>query len=168
MPAVGAKELAELLDRHAAALELYAASWTSRPEDCVQEAFIELAATEERPHHLVAWLYRVVRNRALNALRADRRRTAHERQAADQLRIGSDARNDRLEQEELAALLDELSSEQREIVVLRIWGGLSWQQIAELTETSSSTAQRRFVAVLEILRKRLEPSWEINSACRPS
>lgn len=168
MPAVGARELAELLDRHGAALELYAASWTSRPEDCVQEAFIELARQRERPERLVAWLYRVVRNRALNAWRTDRRRTEHERTAGLQLLTDSSATETQAEQEELKTLLERLPADEREAVVLRIWGNLTWEQVAELSGTSSSTAQRRFVAALEKLKERLEPTWALNSTYRQS
>ena len=163
MPAVGAKELAELVDRHAVALEFYAASWTASPEDCVQEAFIELASQQERPEYVLAWLYRVVRNRALNELRAARRRNEHEREAA----VLESSSGDRNEAElEIEAALASLQPAEREIVVLRIWSGLTWHQIAELTETSSSTAQRRFVASLEKLKFKLEPSWELDSTCR--
>lgn len=168
MPAVGARELAELLDRHAAALELYAASWTAHPEDCVQEAFIELASQRRRPEHLVAWLYRVVRNRAVNALRSDRRRSEHERTAAIQLHKRVVGCEEVVEQSELSSVLRTLPSEEREIIVLRIWSELTWQQIGELTDTSSSTAQRRFVAALEKLKERLEPSWALNSPYRQS
>ena len=64
------ERLAELLDAHAAALELFAAQWTQAPADAVQEAFVELARQPELPRNIVAWLYRVVRNRALSEARA--------------------------------------------------------------------------------------------------
>ncbi len=35
--------LGQLLDRHAAALELYARQWCEVPEDVVQDAFLKLA-----------------------------------------------------------------------------------------------------------------------------
>ncbi len=38
-----AELLAALLDEHGPALALYAAQWTDAPEDCVQEALVELA-----------------------------------------------------------------------------------------------------------------------------
>lgn len=34
--------LQTLLDRHGAAMELFASQWTKAPEDCVQDAFIQL------------------------------------------------------------------------------------------------------------------------------
>jgi len=46
--------LGELLDRHGATLELYASQWTRCPEDCVQEALVELARRIQPPEHVVA------------------------------------------------------------------------------------------------------------------
>ena len=168
MPLVEAHEIAELVDRHAAALELYAAHWTDAPEDCVQEAFVELARQLQRPGHVVAWLYQVVRNRAHNAARADRRRAHHEQLAAlrrDSRQASDFGAEDKLS---LPEALAALAIEEREIVVLRIWSGLTWQQIADLTNTSSSSAQRRYVAALSELRKYLEPSCKENPIYRPS
>jgi RNA polymerase sigma-70 factor (ECF subfamily) len=46
------------------------------------------------------------------------------------------------------------------VVVARTWGGLGFEQIAELVGCSTSTAHRRYVAGLAALRERLE------DACR--
>ena len=167
-PPIGAKQIAALLDRHATALELYASQWTPTADDCVQEAFIELARQVEMPEHAVAWLYRVVRNRALNAARASQRRDRHERMAA-QLSAARTARaagDD--DTAELAAALETLPQELREVVVLRTWSELTWQQIGRLTDTSSSTAQRRYVEALKQMRKQWESSCSENLRCRPT
>ena len=63
--AIGPELLGRLLDRHAAALELYARQLCDVPEDVVQEALIELAGQPRLPDNAAAWLYRVVRNKAL-------------------------------------------------------------------------------------------------------
>lgn len=160
---LNAFKLAELLDRHAAALELYAAQWTVNPEDCVQEAFIELAAQSTIPEHVAAWLFRVVRNKALNINRAAQRRTNHEQLAA--MLVPSDVQHpaESLEMEEsIRVAMESLAIEERELIVLRIWSGLTWEQIAELTETSTSTAHRRYVAALKQLKQILEPSCPKN------
>lgn len=167
-----AEHVAELLDRHGARLELYAAQWSLAPADCVQEAFVQLARLLQQsgtlPEHSTAWLYRVVRNQALNAARSARRRAHHEQIAAllrerhprQGLPVG--------EQVALAEALDLLPGDAREVVVLRIWSELTWQEIAELTDTSSSSAQRRYVAALESLKKLLEPSCLPNPLCPPN
>ena len=80
--AVGPEFLGRLFDRHAAALELYARQWCDCSEDVVQEALIELAGQPRTPDDAAAWLYRVVRNKAISALRSARRRKRHETVAA--------------------------------------------------------------------------------------
>ena len=73
--------LQRLLDEHGAALELFAAQWTEAPEDCVQEAFLQLVRQPLPPDRIVAWLFRVVRNRAISLQRAAstrRRQDLHE------------------------------------------------------------------------------------------
>jgi RNA polymerase sigma-70 factor (ECF subfamily) len=155
---VDARAIAELFDRHAGALTLYARQWTTAPDDCVQEAFIELARQSEAPASPAAWLYRVTRNRALNALRSARRRTTHEQAVAlarDELNLKTVSPDERLQ---AAELLLALEAGQREIVVLRVWGGLSWQEIAELVGASKSSAQRTYVQALEQLRRLGEPN----------
>ncbi len=74
--------LGGLVDRYAAALELYARQWCGAPEDVVQEAFLKLVAQRPRPDQPGAWLFRVVRNGAINAAVAARRRRHHEAEAA--------------------------------------------------------------------------------------
>ena len=61
-----AEMLQQLLDQHASALALFASQWTTAPEDCVQEAFVELLRQPCPPDCMAAWLFRVVRNRAIS------------------------------------------------------------------------------------------------------
>src|SRR4051794_30382000 len=74
--------LGELIDRHTAALILYARQWCVAPEDVVQEAFIKLAGLAQAPARPVAWLHCVVRNGAISAGRSERRRLDQETEAA--------------------------------------------------------------------------------------
>src|SRR5690348_14180121 len=78
---IDAELLGRLLDEHGTALALYASQWTDTADDCVQEALVELARQRQTPDHVVAWLYRVVKNRALNAARGARRRRERESRA---------------------------------------------------------------------------------------
>jgi RNA polymerase sigma-70 factor (ECF subfamily) len=153
---VDAALVAELFDRHAAALALYAQQWTSQPDDCVQEALVELAGQPVAPANPVAWLYRLVRNRALNASRAARRRSTHE-QAAFGVRSTTRVFDDASTRMELVDALEALDAAAREVVVLRVWGQLAWQEIAEVVGGSKSAAQRNYVQALDELRKLWEP-----------
>lgn len=155
--------LGRLLDEQGGALALYAAQWTEAADDCVQEALIELARQPRVPANVVAWLYRVVRNRAISQFRSAARRERREEFAA-RLRVrDSEAREgeapaEPCDAEDLAAALASLPDELRDVIVARSWSALNFEQIAELTGCSTSTAHRRYEAGLLALRKRLEES----------
>ena len=149
--------LGRLLDEQGGALALYAAQWTDAADDCVQEALIELAAQRELPANPVAWLYRVVRNRAISHWRSSRRREQREELASRlRPREGEAPAEPAVDPRELAAALEALDEPLREAVVARTWGGLGFEQIAELAGCSVSTAHRRYEAGLAALRERLE------------
>jgi RNA polymerase sigma-70 factor (ECF subfamily) len=157
MQVMGPEVLARLVDEHAAALVLYARQWCDAPEDVVQEAFVKLAGQRPAPDRVLPWLYRVVRNGALSAARASRRRKRHETQAAARAPAWFvPSPTARLDGEAAALALQALPAEQRETVVAHLWGGLTFEQIGELTGTSSSTAHRRYLTALAALRERLE------------
>ena len=147
--------LGRLLDEHAAALVLYARQWCATPEDVVQEAFVKLAAQRPEPDNCLAWLYRVVRNGALDAAKMARRRQRRESAAARPVRWFVEPEVDGLDAAAAVAALERLPPEQREVIVARLWGGLNFEQIAEVAGCSASTAFRRFDAGIAALRREL-------------
>lgn len=150
------RQLSALVDRHAARLVLYARQICSEPEDVVQEAFLELIEQPERPENLAAWLFRVVRNRALDRARtAARRRRKHDEILSGRAAWLTSTVDSQLDAETVTKLLGELAVDLREIITARIWGELSFEEIGELIGTSSSTAHRRYVEGLELLREKL-------------
>jgi len=152
----GPELLGRLFDRHAAALELFARQWCDCPEDVVQEALIELAGQSRTPDDVAAWLYRVVRNKAITAWRSARRRRRHETEAVGNRSAAFErSAADRIDAGVAAAAIESLSIELREDVVARIWGGLTFQQIGQLVGVSDSAAHRRYEAALLALRQKL-------------
>lgn len=163
---IDAEQLGRLLDEQGPALALYAAQWTDATDDCVQEALIELARQRQSPGHVIAWLYRVVKHRALNAARGDRRRREREsRVMADRFRcneqpvaFGGDdvlAATDALTQLELG---------ERELVVMRIWGNLTYEEIGVALGFSTATAYRQYERALTKLRNILESPCTTNKS----
>jgi RNA polymerase sigma-70 factor (ECF subfamily) len=159
---MGPEQLAELVDRYASALVLYARQWCACPEDVVQTAFLKLVRIQTPPDNLLPWLYRVVRNAALDASRAANRRSRYEAAAAENAPKWFSPSYDPtgLDAQAAAASLTELPPETREIIVAHIWGGLTFEQIAEAVGSSAATCYRRYAAGLDTLRKKLgaEPS----------
>src|SRR5262249_25386199 len=143
---------------HASALVLYARQWCEVAEDVVQEAFVALALQRMAPDRVVPWLYRVVRNGALAASRGERRRRGREVKASGgEAWFGS--ADDRIDAGRAQALLAELEPELREAIVARLWGGLTFEEIARVQGCSLTTAHRRYQAGLARLHERLERSW---------
>lgn len=156
MNVIGPERLTQLLDKHGGALVLYARQWCSSPEDVVQEAFLSLMRQAEVPENIVGWLYRVVRNAAISTSRSALRRSRREAAVAHRGEPWfTTSTGQRLDAAAATTALRQLPIEQRETIVARLWGGLSYEQIAELTGASTSSAHRWYQAGLAALRERL-------------
>jgi RNA polymerase sigma factor (sigma-70 family) len=148
-----ATQLAELIESHAGSLRIWIRSRCAAYEDVVQEAFCRLSVTEPSPDNPVAWLYRVCRNLAEKHRVTDARRRRREEICAQ-----PEARNDSadtLELTETLAAVERLDDELREVLVARIWGQLSLEEVGRLCGVSTATAHRRYQAALEALKSQL-------------
>jgi len=146
-------ELVQLVDQHGSALRALAIQWSDSPEDLVQEAFCRLAAQRVRPRNPAAWLFQVVRNLGFEAHRRGERRRRRETQVAASEAVHIDP-GKAADEREAAELLDQLDPELREIVVMRLWGGLTLEEIAMACGVSVATVHRRYEAAIEELRQR--------------
>jgi RNA polymerase sigma factor (sigma-70 family) len=148
------KLLSRLLDEHGAALVLYAQQWCDGPEDVVQEAFIQLMRQQPLPRNEVGWLYRVVRNGAISQSRSQGRRSRHEAAAgAARQAWFKSTEDDALDGASAAAALELLPIHEREVIVLRLWSEMSFEEIGELIGKSTSTAHRWYETGLNALRE---------------
>jgi RNA polymerase sigma-70 factor (ECF subfamily) len=157
MGPIGPELLGRLFDTHAPALRLYARQWCdgADADDAVQEAFVSLARQAALPDQVGAWLHRVVRNAAISACRSRTRR--HRREAA--ISYGEawfSSADDQIDARDATRYLAELAPECREAIVARLWGGLTFDQIARFQGCSITTAHRRYQDGLSRLHERLE------------
>jgi RNA polymerase sigma-70 factor (ECF subfamily) len=152
---MGPQELARLIDTQAPALILYARQWCDAPEDVVQQAFLDLVRQPAPPRDVTPWLYRVVRNGAIDAARVQRRRQLREAEVARVARWFVEPEVEGLDADAAVAALRQLPLEQRESIVAHLWGGLSFKQIGAVAGCSASTAFRRYSAGIDALRERL-------------
>jgi RNA polymerase sigma-70 factor (ECF subfamily) len=190
MAPIDPQTLAAAYDAHGAVLVLYARQWldAAASEDVVQDAFIAVARQAAPPQNVKAWLYRAVRNAALNASRAAQRRARHEQRSQGAQPRQRDAHaqpgeappsardahgwfeprvDDLIDGETARAALATLPTEQREVLVLRIWGGMTLAEIAGLLAEPVSTLHSRCQAGLAALRRQLEPGdCRTESPCR--
>ena len=146
--------LAALYLQHGAALAAYACSYGldfASAEDVVQQLFAKLSRERPSLETPVGYLYRAVRNIALNHKR-DRRREME--LSSDELWFSHAS----AEPEEVLALqrsLSELPDEQRETIFLHVWSGMTFQEIAEITQTPLHTVASRYRYALDKLRTQL-------------
>ncbi len=167
MARIDPERLGRLFDDHARSLVLFARQWCGSPDDIVQDAFVALARQREAPDHVVAWLYRVVRNGAIDAARQSARRRRREELAANrgaaQVEPWFATTDDQIDARHATRLLADLAIEVREVIVARLWAGLTFEEIAQLQGCSLSTTYRRYQAGLTRLQERLEPGWTSTS-----
>ena len=153
-------ELAAFIKTQLPGLLLFARQWPhDSPEDIVQEAFMRLLEQSEPPENVTAWLFTVVRNLSNNHIRSEKRRKNREIRKTSSVSSWfvmpdqSDETNDY--HTELIEQLQQLPFEYREVIVAKIWGKLTFEQIAAIQEISTSSAHRMYQAGLKMLQERL-------------
>jgi RNA polymerase sigma factor (sigma-70 family) len=141
---LSAEDVRRLYDQHGPALVAYACSFVTdaaAAEDVVHQVFLRLLSAEITiPDVPAAYVYRAVRNAALNARRSGLRVVEIDPQSSVfHHRSGN--------QESALALekaLAELPEEQREVVVMRVWSGLTLEEIAAAAGAPLNTIASRY------------------------
>ena len=136
--------------RHAPALLLFArqqAGCEADAQDLVQEAVVESWRRQRAggppPLGLV---YATIRHRAIDLARRDDRRTGREMAAQlDGPQCWFDCGLDERERHMLIhKAMSQLPAIYREVVTLKVWGGLTFAEIAEALEIPANTAASRY------------------------
>jgi len=131
----------------------------------VQNAFVRFwRARPNAPRTDYPLLYAAVRSAALDFLRQNRRRTLREACAfAESMELEPMFESGGLGSGEdgvaISAALSRLPEAQREVVVLRIWSELTFQEIATALDESINTIAARYRYGLENLRRMLKPEY---------
>jgi RNA polymerase sigma-70 factor, ECF subfamily len=123
-------------------------------EDIVQDAFIRFWR-RNHPIENRGLLYAMVRSIALDLIRRDSRRARREAAAVSdteqstepQFYVGDES------QQSLAAALERLPKDQREVLVMKIWNDLTFAEIGQALGVSQNTAASRYRYGLASLRK---------------
>lgn len=155
-------DVSDWFEAHAAPLVLYARQWLSGTiaEDVVQEVFVRLMSQRRPPDNVKAWLYRAVRNEAISQWRSSRRRRDREIDVAPGQTWFEPARDEPIDAQLAAELIRDLPAEQRESLVLRIWGGLTLSEISAITGSPVSTVFHHYQQGLRAVRKQMGVTCE--------
>jgi len=135
-------------------------------EDLFQDTFLKIIRTinEKRYNEqgkFLPWAIRVAHNLCMDHFRKERKKipitTDNGEDILSLFNFNSDTPNSNLENRQLnddiRTLIEALPEEQREVVVLRIYGDLSFKEIADITQVSINTALGRMRYALLNLRK---------------
>ena len=160
----GVAALGGLFDLTSQRLVRYAATITRNQhdaEDAVQAALVQVAkrlrkfCQAEQPW---PYLLRIVRNESLLIARRKKRWTL----AGSLADLTTRRLVDELEQEEtyraVWSALRSLPTEQAEVVVLKIWEGMTFAQMAEILDISPDTIASRYRYAMQKLEQKLNPA----------
>lgn len=141
-------------------LLLFARQWVrsrADAEDIVQEAFVRLWRRDGSIGNK-GLLYAMVRSIALDLIRRDSRRARREADAAADSEQTSEPQFDFEDESQraLAAAVDALPREQREVVVMKVWNEATFAEIATGLGISQNTAASRYRYALAALKKNLQ------------
>lgn len=146
-------------DAHAARLVLYARQWLpdqADAEDAVQAGFVKFWRSRAVPDAAdLPLLFTAVRTAALDLAKSRRRRADREQRVAGGGAAAwwdGDTLAERERSEAVARAIAALPLEQREAVVLRIWGGLTFAEAARTLDENINTVAARYRAALAKLR----------------
>ena len=142
-------------------LLLFARQWVQSAadaEDVVQEAFVKFW---RRNHNIEnrALLYAAVRSIALDFIRRDKRRARREATVLADAEPPIEAQFEWEDETQgaLASAVGSLPHDQREVLVLKIWNELTFNEIAGALGISQNTAASRYRYALSNLKKSLQP-----------
>lgn len=147
------------LAKHGPALLLFARQQTARDpdaQDLVQDAVVESwqrqGDGEPPPLPLV---FATIRRRAVDLARRQERRAQRERAALepDSVAWFDPPLEDREMSQLLQQALAQLPATQREVITLKVWGGLTFAEIAATLDLPPNTAASRYRYGLEALRR---------------
>jgi RNA polymerase sigma-70 factor (ECF subfamily) len=161
MAIVEPRTLEGLWRRYGPRLILYAAALVkdrSQGEDIIQTVFVRLLSAGTLPpvEGEATYLFRAVRNVAFNELRS--RKRAHRAYGSLLEPVSQDpgeaAQRGEMGRRIESVILD-LPSEEREAVVLKIWGDVSFSHGATISGVSEKTFEYRYYKGLGIIKERL-------------
>ena len=165
--------ISQLIDRHSKRVRDYIRMMVKDhdvADDILQETLIKAVRVIDEGRYadtgkFLSWVLRIAHNQVIDYFRSQKsQRTVSESEAGynvlGTLRFAERNVEDRLISEQIEAdvrrMIDSLPEEQREVVMMRYYAGMSFQEIADQTEVSINTALGRMRYALINLRKMIK------------
>ncbi|MGN0092597.1 MAG: RNA polymerase sigma factor [Alistipes sp.] len=165
--------ISSLIERHSRRVRDYIRMMVKdgdTAEDIFQETFIKAVRVIDEGKYadsgkFLSWILRIAHNQVIDYFRAQKQNRQVNESAAGYnvlgtLRFAERTVEDKMVSEQIErdvrALVELLPDEQREVVMLRYFSGLSFKEIAEQTNVSINTALGRMRYALINLRKMIQ------------
>ena len=165
--------ISQLIDRHSNRIRDYIRMMVKdrdRADDILQDTLIKAVRTIDEGRYVdsgkfLSWILRIAHNQVIDFFRQQKSsRTLNEAEAGydviGSLRIAERSVEDRIISEQIEQdvrrLIEHLPEEQREVVVMLYYSGMSFQEIADQTGVSINTALGRMRYALINLRKMIK------------
>ena len=152
--------ISKLIERHSRRVKDYIHMMVKDcdvADDIFQETFIKAVRVIDEGRYtdngkFLSWILRIAHNQVIDHFRAQRQnksvklseRTVEDSMVCEQI------------ERDVRALVELLPSEQREVVIMRYFSGLSFKEIAEQTDVSINTALGRMRYALINLRRMIK------------
>jgi len=153
----------------------------SLAEDAIQTAFAKIVRTmgnfgdtqspnggsqgsstcqPERPQNLKAYMFQSVRNAAIDIQRSTIRNSESRVSFFENEPLGNDSPAEQADLNEqrrkIKSVIDGLVESDRELVLLKIYSGFTFERIAQITQTSANTIATRYRRLLEKMKSVLK------------
>ena len=165
--------ISQLIERHSRRVLDYIKMMvkdSDMAKDIMQETFIKAVRVIDSGRYtdngkFLSWILRIAHNQVIDRFRAQKQnRTVNESEAGYDLLGTIRLAENSIEDEMISAqidsdvrrLVDQLPEEQREVVMMRYYSGLSFKEIAEQTDVSINTALGRMRYALINLRRMIK------------
>jgi RNA polymerase sigma-70 factor, ECF subfamily len=162
-------DVERLYDEHAQAVFAFLLNFTRHEadtRDLLQEVFVKLA---QRPDLLAdvrderAFLLRLAHNLAIDLIRRRSTRERHYEQLAGEavaVFLPAAEPDEGAFRNALSAALGELPTDQRAVVHIKLWEGLTFERISDVLGIPLNTAASRYRYGLDKLRAQLRPLYD--------
>ncbi|UCC17038.1 MAG: RNA polymerase sigma factor [Dehalococcoidales bacterium] len=130
-----------------------------RAEDITQEVFLKawraIGSCKGKEKTFSSWLYRIAHNLIIDIIRKSQKQLSHEAELPEEIRDKSDGMEISLEQRDLLKVIDVLSPNQRQVILMKFIEDMDNQEIAETMGKSTGAIRILQMRALEVLRKTL-------------
>jgi RNA polymerase sigma-70 factor, ECF subfamily len=157
---------ADLYERHKSAVYRYCFRMltdSDAAEDATHDTFIKMfqnISSLQKTDSFLPWLFHIARNEVLMYLRRNKRNGTHNDETIWDETTPHEIVVSTETTELVQKTLQNLKSEYREVLVLREYEQLSYQQIAEITGDTESSVKSRLFKARQALTKKLKTYYQ--------